>query len=481
MSPWILLLAGCWTRAPGPVPLDLAADPVPMVQATAERSRVDLVVTLRAGAALDPVGQEGLAWLTAQTVALGGAGGRGADDTADALYRLGTQVRVVVGPELVALHLPCALDAVAECAALLADMVAAPDLDPAVFERVRAQAIAGLEERALGPAPELAATGLLRAVYAGHPYGHGPDGRLGSLPTLQLSDVRAFRTAHWVRPAALIGIAGTVPKDVANQLQDGVSRLPPTLPLGVTALGLPKTPGRRVIHVQGAPGIRSHVAAGHAVDLAVDDPQRLALDVGLAVLGGPAGGRLDAVPELAAASPRLALDGADVRALRQQPALRLDLSPGEDADPVGLAVLALDALGAAAAQGVTPEEVAAEVGRRLTVLDAQTDAAPGRAHMVAVAGLLGAPGPAALRTRLQALDAAAVNAALAAHVHVDDVRIVVVGPGPAAASPVDLAPPADAVDDPVASGPATLPVTAVEETDAASVQGTTLSAQELLR
>jgi len=113
--PSLLLLSACWTRAPGPAPLALADGPVASFEERVPANAVDLVLAVRAGSAHDPVGAEGLAWLTAHSLVEGGGAA-----LQDQLYVLGTRLEVEVGPELVTFHLRCAADDAVTCGEVLA-------------------------------------------------------------------------------------------------------------------------------------------------------------------------------------------------------------------------------------------------------------------------------------------------------------------------------------------------------------------------
>ena len=81
-------VTGCYKRSPGPAALVEAEGPVRLVALPGGGPATDLVVMVRAGAAADPLGQEGVASLTARLLREGGAAGRSSEEVDAALYRL---------------------------------------------------------------------------------------------------------------------------------------------------------------------------------------------------------------------------------------------------------------------------------------------------------------------------------------------------------------------------------------------------------
>jgi len=223
----------CAYRPPLETPaLVAAAGPVRTVALPADEP---LRVALRAGSAHDPPGREGLAWVTARAVA----------DAAGAT--------VEVGPDVVVFTAP------ADRAAALADaLVAPPSLERVLAARESAMAAlgsldcAGIAERAWDT-----------WIYAGHPYGHAPEGRLSVLPTLTVAEVGGFQGARYVRSVAVVGVpaGASVPLSAFDVLPPRLSTSP------VPSVRLPLPPERvLIVHADD----RRCVVAGHpaAVDVA---------------------------------------------------------------------------------------------------------------------------------------------------------------------------------------------------------------------
>jgi len=133
---------------------------LPMVQMTA---------LIRSGALTDPEGQEGLASLTGQVVARGGAGGLGPEAIEAQLREMGASLSTQVDGHHTRIYLRVAPEHAESAARLLAGLIQAPMLDPITFRREQDRLAAGAD-RALDAAPALLQHTFLTALFpAAHP------------------------------------------------------------------------------------------------------------------------------------------------------------------------------------------------------------------------------------------------------------------------------------------------------------------------
>ncbi|MDG1483857.1 MAG: pitrilysin family protein [Myxococcota bacterium] len=204
-----LLLSGCfWQRAPGPVPVDLAEGPVARIGHRIDGPLAWVNLTVRAGSAHDPIGREGLAWLTARMLREGGAGGRSAEEVEAELYALGADIDVLVDREQVTFRTKCLVEDLDEMADLLGDMLLEPALEGATLSRLLDSATDWLTRGVTDSDERLGLSVFDDWMFTGHPYGHPVQGRAGVVGLLDRGDIEGFLAERYVRPAMVLGMAG---------------------------------------------------------------------------------------------------------------------------------------------------------------------------------------------------------------------------------------------------------------------------------
>jgi len=246
-----------------------AQAPVKLVHQPAQGELASMEILVRAGSAHDPIGSEGLAYLTAHLLREGGAGERSGEAVQSALYRMGTDIEVVVDKEMVAFRVTCVAEDAPEVAALLGDMLIRPQLDPSALQRIRDNAKTHLQ-RGITQNDEALGDALLDArLYAGHGYGHPVQGRFGVIGNLDEADVRRFLTERYIRPAIVLGVAGAVSDEVIQGLRDRLSETPASLYRDVTPRPAPVGRARRVLIVE-KETVATGIHLGHHTQLRRD-------------------------------------------------------------------------------------------------------------------------------------------------------------------------------------------------------------------
>ena len=244
---------------------------------------VDVQVAFLAGSAFDPVDKPGLASLTASLLDQG-AGQRNEKEVAETLADIGAQLSNGAGLDSATISLRTLSDAPRQAMALslLADVLARPQFDAAVFKRDQARSIAALKESLTKP-QTLTQRAYMAAIYPDHPYG-----RLvtpASLGKISRSDLLAFWQAHYSAARASVALVGDLTRTEAEALvQNLIAALPADQASVPRTLPAPVATQASVVRVD-HPASQAHLLVGMP-SVARDDPEQIALQVGNYTLGG---------------------------------------------------------------------------------------------------------------------------------------------------------------------------------------------------
>jgi len=293
----LLVLGACYAARPGPVPVEEARAPVRIVGQAVQGPVTWVTVAVRAGSAHDPVGQEGLSALTARMLREGGAGDRTPEAVDELLYRLGTDIEVVVGKELVTFRTAVLTEDLPVITSLLSDMFLSPGLDDSALGRLREEAQDTLDKGILQDDEATGMEVLDDLLYAGHPYGHPVAGRGGVVSTFTADDVRRFLETRYLRSTVVLGVAGAAvdaetggwrpdvesSADLAS-LHAALSGLPDTIYDAPTPKRVPAVDGRSLLVVD-KPTQVTGIHFGHPTELHRGHPDWPAMLLAFTALG----------------------------------------------------------------------------------------------------------------------------------------------------------------------------------------------------
>ena len=173
-----------------------------------EQPAISVRMIIRAGAAHDPKGKNGLAMLTA-TLLDQGAGKRSAEEIAETIDFIGGALGTGAGSDLSYINAVVMKDSYEIALDLMADVVQRPTFAPEEIERQRAQAISALKVAAEDP-ESIAERVIDRLIYGFHPYGMPGAGTAESLPTITRADFVDFHKKYFVPNNALIAVVGDI-------------------------------------------------------------------------------------------------------------------------------------------------------------------------------------------------------------------------------------------------------------------------------
>ncbi len=282
----LLTLLSCVHPTPaGPSPADeLQMLKGQVVQPVEGGKVVYLQTTVRAGSAYDPTGQEGLAWITAQMLRQGGTAELNPEQVDAAIYDLAAQVDLVIDKEMVTFRGKALAKDADSFVPLMASMVTEPAWNEAAFERLRSDAVEALTNGIMSSDEMLGDMLLDIWLHEGHPYGHPIQGRVGALEALTLDAVKDFHAQAYVKSVITLGVAGPDADTLATNYIQAFDGMPATRPLEATPKPRPIVDDTRLLIVE-KPAESTGIHFGHPLAVDRDHPDYAALTLAVTALG----------------------------------------------------------------------------------------------------------------------------------------------------------------------------------------------------
>lgn len=187
-----------------------------------ERHEVPIVscdMTVPTGAASDPQGKAGLAYVTTNMLDEG-AGKRGAIDLSRAVDDLGARLSTDADADTSDVSLTVLTRHLGDAFAIFGDVVARPRFEPTELKRIKDLWQSELLERSKDP--DATARVVYRVTLFGptHPYGHPWDGTTKSARAVTLEDIKRFYATAWRPDRATLVCAGDVSRPQLTSLMD---------------------------------------------------------------------------------------------------------------------------------------------------------------------------------------------------------------------------------------------------------------------
>jgi zinc protease len=213
-----------------------------------ESPLVDFRIQFKVGSIHEREGQEGLNFLTAETVAGGGTQDLTYPEVLEKLYPMAANIGVHPGKEVTVFVATVHRDHLEEFWSLFSGLLLEPRFDETDFIRNQDLQLNYIKNVLRATADEdLGKVGLETFIYKNHPYGHAVEGTVKSLESFSLDDVKEFYKKYYTRKNILIGLAGGYPEDFPDRVSEDLSRLPGG---GVPKVMLPHMRPIRGIQVQ---------------------------------------------------------------------------------------------------------------------------------------------------------------------------------------------------------------------------------------
>ncbi|MFO0596506.1 MAG: pitrilysin family protein [Myxococcaceae bacterium] len=266
----LVVLSACVTTpAPAPLPKDAAqiapdtlekmvappppTKPVPYVALPAvepmklvvlpapNKPSVSLRLVFRTGSVDDPKGREGLTALTLRVLLEGGTKSLDASQFLEALFPMAAELSGDTDREFSTIAARVPKERWARFLEIFQETLLAPRLDSKEFERLKSEQLNALRTRLRQENDEELSKAALDALLAeSHPYGHPAVGTEEGLGAITLDDVRAHWKNVFTQDRLIIGLAGGVDDALAAGVKTTLGQLPAT---GTTRAPLPTLPG----------------------------------------------------------------------------------------------------------------------------------------------------------------------------------------------------------------------------------------------
>jgi zinc protease len=230
-----------------------------------EKHQVPLVqinLLVQAGSAMDPVGANGLASMTASLM-MEGAGTRDALALADAIDVLGADINTAAGNHTMAVRLHTPVARLDSALALFADVALRPTFPDAELTRKKKERLNGfLQWR--DEARMLASAAMNNALYGDeHPYGFPHTGLEADLKSITQKNCAGFH-AEWFRPnrATIIVVGDVAPGAIREKLEStfGKWKTGPATPRTLPPIRQVEQRGIILVDKPGAPQTELRVA-----------------------------------------------------------------------------------------------------------------------------------------------------------------------------------------------------------------------------
>lgn len=419
--------------------MDLPGGTVAFVETSHALPLVSITVSFRTGGAADLPGKDGTGRIMGRLLRRG-CDGLGMMEFERAVDTLGAELSVDVSSASLTFHAQVIRRNLGAFVALLGRMLHKPTFAQEEFDRLLREAIAELEE-ARDSDRSLAQVAFRRDLFGlDHPYGRGSAGRISTLKSLHVDDIRARYRRDAQRGNMVLGFAGDIS---AAEAEDHALALCAGLPDGKADAAVVPEPvvrkGRRVVFVDKPERTQTQVVIG-CLGTHPSDEDHHALLASTAVFGGTFTSRL--MREVRSkrgwsygASARLGVE-------RARHALSIGTFPAATDAPACLA-LELDLLGKWVTGGITPRELSFIKNYLVRSFAFEIDTPIKRLHQALDMELLGmSPDYYATHTeKTKQVTPELANEAVRRRISTEDLTIVVVGTAAQVAGDIEKAVP----------------------------------------
>jgi len=202
-------------------------------------------IWFKVGSQDDPKGKEGLAYVTAQMLTEGGAGGKTLAEIGDELYPIAAGYGAKVDKEMTVIRGRTHTDNTALYEGILVSAITSPNFAQEDFDRIINNTTSSIEkDLRYSSDEELGKAVLYGEIFEGTGYGHLTMGSVSGLKSITLQDVKDFYNKYYNKNNYVLGMAGNIgdryddlAKTLDEQLSEGKENIPgelnPAMPQGM--------------------------------------------------------------------------------------------------------------------------------------------------------------------------------------------------------------------------------------------------------
>ncbi len=186
-----------------------------LVQETRTQPSVSISAAVSVGAAADPPGGEGTAWLLSRLLDRG-AGRRSAAEVADLLDICAVSPGVGVTRHTTTVACDCLADDVDAVLGVVGDMVRAPACPDDEVRLCRGQLVTRLRQDEDRPATRAVEAAMALLYGDTHPYGRRPRGSVDTVEAIDAGRLRDFHAAHFAPTRTTVVLVGDIAASAAE-------------------------------------------------------------------------------------------------------------------------------------------------------------------------------------------------------------------------------------------------------------------------
>lgn len=193
----------------------------------AEDPTICFRIYFKVGSHDDPIGKEGLAYLTSQMLTDAATQNNSYDEIIAKLFPLAASYNSSVSVEMTVISGRVHKDNLTAYYPLLTDAILKPAFNEDDFNRLKSNILNYLENvLKYANDEELGKAVLYQTIFEGTAYGHLPEGLINSLQNISLDDIRDFYRKMYNRQNVVIGLGGGYDNLTLEKLKKDLAKLP---------------------------------------------------------------------------------------------------------------------------------------------------------------------------------------------------------------------------------------------------------------